>query len=148
MDNANVWFLYVAGASDIVLKAIACVINSTVFSVLAKAGANPQSGGYYKFNKQFLSPVPFPSNAIVSNETHCVERLSNLYNEIVELQSAYLNSQPFHRQFVSAQLDNRWMEIDMICNEMYGLADNQIEKVNSIGRTVSRVCLLEGDIDG
>ena len=148
MDNSNVWFIYVDGASNDVIKAIACVVNSTIFSVLAKSGANPQSGGYYKFNKQFISPVPFPTNAIQTNENRCVNRLSDLYSEIIDLQNLYLNSQQFQRPFVSTQLENKWEELDCICNDIYGLSDEQIEKVNAIGRTVSRVSLLEEDVNG
>ena len=62
MDNSNVWCITVNGASTELMQAITCIINSTIFTVLGKSGANPQSGGYYKFNKQFLTPIPFPIN--------------------------------------------------------------------------------------
>ena len=61
MDNSNVWFITINNSPEDIMKAITCIINSTAFSVLAKAGANPQLNNYYKFNKQFLSPVPFPN---------------------------------------------------------------------------------------
>ena len=40
------------------------IINSTPFSVFAKAKANPQQNGYNKFNKQFLIDVPFPMDLL------------------------------------------------------------------------------------
>ena len=85
MDNSNVWFVYVDGATDSLMKAITCVVNSTIFSVLSKSGANPQAGGYYKFNKQFLAPIPFPSSKL-KNNSPVVTKLSSLYDDIVELQ--------------------------------------------------------------
>ena len=36
MDNANVWFITVKGASADLMKAITCIINSTIFTVLGK----------------------------------------------------------------------------------------------------------------
>ena len=43
MDNANVWFITLADVDSKVMKAITCTINSTIFSVLGKADANPQT---------------------------------------------------------------------------------------------------------
>lgn len=47
MDNSNVWFINIDQNDEVELKAITMIINSTVFSVFAKSGANPQSGGYF-----------------------------------------------------------------------------------------------------
>ena len=61
MDNANVWFVRIEDGDEHLMKAIAGLMNSTVFSVLAKLKANPQSGGYFKFNKQFIINFIFKS---------------------------------------------------------------------------------------
>ena len=69
MDNSNVWFLNYHGSDVIVMKAITMIINSTLFSVLGKCGANPASNGYYKFNKQFIEPIPLPNKKITPTNT-------------------------------------------------------------------------------
>ena len=42
-DNANIYFVELEDKSDDNLYAISAIINSTVFSVLARSIANPQS---------------------------------------------------------------------------------------------------------
>ena len=59
-DNANMFFVQLQEITDDKLYAMAAIINSTPFAYFAKSIANPQQGGFYKFNKQFLDPVPFP----------------------------------------------------------------------------------------
>ena len=140
MDNSNVWFITVEDASDDIMKAITCIINSTVFSVLAKAGANPQLNNYYKFNKQFLEPVPFPVEMLYSGKN--VEDLANLYNDISQIQNIYLNSTFVSRVNIAEHLNERWSRLDSICNELYGLSEADITMINEIGRTVDRVDLL------
>ena len=141
MDNANVWFMTVEGADESTMKAITCVINSTVFSVLGKSGANPQSGGYYKFNKQFLSPIPFPSQGI-TEDAESVSELAHLYDDIFTLQSRYLSANPMQKETIANNLDFKWNALDNICYRLYGLSEEEIDKVASIGRTVSRIELL------
>ena len=62
-DNANMFFIQIDKPDEKHLYAIAAIINSTIFNTFARSIANPQQGGYYKFNKQFLDPVPFPKDA-------------------------------------------------------------------------------------
>ena len=59
-DNANMFFVQIDDITDDRLYALAGIINSTPFAFFAKTIANPQQNGYFKFNKQFLDPVPFP----------------------------------------------------------------------------------------
>jgi len=143
MDNANVWFVTIDRASDTLMKAIACIINSSVYSVLAKAGANPQSGGYYKFNKQFLEPVALPC-ASITEDAHEVSRLAQLYDEIFTLQDMWIHSTPTRRDVLDGVIEARWAEIDLICEILYSLTQEEKELVNGIGRTVSRIDLLSG----
>jgi hypothetical protein len=143
MDNANVWFISVAGASHNVMKAIACIINSTVFSVLGKAGANPQSGGYYKFNKQFLAPIPFPSAKITDNST-TISHLASLHDEIVDLQSRYISTVPAIKELISHTLASKWDELDDITYELYEITDDEKTLIISEGRSINRIELLDG----
>lgn len=143
MDNANVWFVTIDDASETIMKAITCIMNSTVFSVLAKSGANPQRGGYYKFNRQFIDPVAFPCNS-VTEENPYVIRLSELYNEISSLQDLWLSVIPTRKETIAAVIEVKWIEVDNICLKLYQLTEEEISLINGVGRTVSRVELLEG----
>lgn len=143
MDNANVWFITVKDASDDLMKAITCIINSTIFTVLGKSGANPQSGGYYKFNKQFLMPIPFPVKEIVE-KAKCVAELNKYYSEISELQEQYLSATSNTKEIIAGQLEQLWSELDNICFGLYKVTDHERQQIINIGRTVSRIDLLNG----
>jgi len=143
MDNANVWFVKVAGADDAEIKALTAIINSTVFSVLAKATANPQSGGYYKFNKQFLFPVPFPSKNITKNK-EIIDRLTLLHDEIATLQNNFTASTPTGRDIARSALEKKWSELDQVCIELYELDEAQTQLIINEGRTICRIDLMGG----
>lgn len=143
MDNANVWFVKIDNASDDILKAICAIVNSTIFSVLAKAKANPQSGGYYKLNKQFLMPVPFPSKNIIDSNP-LVKKLAELSDEISESQEIYLTSTPNTKEVIRRLLEQKWHDLDNICYELYQVTDKQMAVIQSVGRSVDRVKLLDG----
>lgn len=143
MDNANVWFITVDGASTDLMKAITCIINSTIFTVLGKSGANPQSGGYYKFNKQFLMPIPFPNEA-VTEKADCVTKLAKYYTEISELQEQYLSATFNTKEIIAGQLRQLWAELDDICYSLYKVTDQEKQQIINMGRTVSRIDLLNG----
>jgi hypothetical protein len=76
-DNANVFFIDTPDKDENSLYALSAVINSTVYSVLARSIANPQTNGYFKFNKQFLAPVPFPLGTFQQN-TQLKSRLAKV----------------------------------------------------------------------
>lgn len=143
MDNANVWFITIDGADHRTMKAVTCIINSTVFSVLGKAGANPQSGGYFKFNKQFLVPIPFPIKEISTNK-NIIDCLSNMYDEISALQEEYLSAIVSKKRTLRHSLEAKWNALDEICYKLYELTDDDIRIVSEEGRTIDRIELLEG----
>lgn len=142
MDNSNVWFINIDTDEDIELKAIAMIINSTVFSVFAKSGANPQSGGYCKFNKQFLSPVPFP-NAKMNKDDENAQRLSRLYDEIVSIMEQYKNTSEQNAIYYESVLESKWEEVDEVCEDMYELELLDRHEIRKMGRTLSRINGLE-----
>ena len=143
MDNSNVWFIYVDGASDSLMKAIACIINSTIFSVLGKSGANPQAGDYYKFNKQFLAPIPFPSSKLKKNSA-TIDILAQLYDDIAELQNQYIHSSSAVKEMLVHSLNRKWRELDDICYELYEVSDVERKQISDLGRTIDRIELLDG----
>ncbi len=140
MDNSNVWFITIDGADDSLMRAFACLANSTVFSVLAKAGANPQLNGYYKLNKQFLRPIPVPTKALKTSKN--INVLSAFYDEISELQKAYLKAVGSKKENIASVLEAKWDSLDYFCNDLYELTDEEVSKINAMGRT-SRVALLK-----
>lgn len=141
MDNANVWFVRIDGASEMLMKSIAAIINSTVFSVLAKADANPQRGGYFKFNKQFLNPVPFPSRRLVSDLT-MQRKLAALHDELRALEVRWCGENTNHRALTAAVLKRKWMTLDACCGELYGLTETEAAVIEGVGRSVDRTRLL------
>lgn len=146
MDNANVWFLNLDGENDDVMKALTLIINSTVFSAFAKSGANPQSGGYYKFNKQFLTPVPMPNEKLVEENEQILE-LSKLYDEIDEMQIQYDNSNAYNKVFTERVLEKLWLDVDNLCYRFYEIEENDLDEIVKVGRTINRVTGESGESD-
>lgn len=142
MDNSNVWFINIDQNDEVELKAITMIINSTVFSVFAKSGANPQSGGYFKFNKQFLTPVPFPCSKFGRGDVH-TEKLSGLYDEIKRIMGVYKNASEQNYLYYESVLDAKWIEVDEICAEMYNIEPCDKEEIQKVGRALDRVTGLE-----
>ena len=143
MDNANVWFITLTDVDSKVMKAITCTINSTIFSVLGKAGANPQTGEYYKFNKQFLTPIPLPA-ARLRPESEDVQRLSTMFDEISELQDRYLSATQNQKEIFKRALKEKWTALDNACFDLYEVTDSEKAQIQAIGRTISRIDLLNG----
>ena len=90
-DNANMFFYEIEEGNKTELYSISGIVNSVIFSVLARSIANPQTNGYFKFNKQFLEPIPFPVSAFLSN-TNLKEEISQISQAIEQLQGRYINS--------------------------------------------------------
>jgi hypothetical protein len=141
MDNANVWFVCVDRGSDVLMKAMAAIINSTVFSVLGKLKANPQANGYYKFNKQFLAPIPFPSNTLVASPAK-QKKLSALAEEIGKIERKYLQTTASRQELFAQRLGALWEELDSLVEDLYGLDCDERVAVRKIGRSVDRIKLL------
>ena len=141
MDNANVWFVSISNADETMMKAVASLINSTVFSVLAKVDANPQSGGYFKFNKQFLFPVPFPSERLVA-ETGIRRELALLHDDIQKLEIRWCSESQNHRMLTASALIKKWRRLDDCSDRLYGLTEKEKTIVRKVGRTIDRTSLL------
>ena len=144
MDNSNVWFITLDDDNILYIKSIAMIINSTPFSVFAKAKANPQQNGYNKFNKQFLIDVPFPMDLLKDEDM--LKELSNYYDEIFELQERYIVSPGNLKSIIKDKLNNIWTCVDNISYKLYKLSDDEINIIENYGRTVNRVELI-GDND-
>ena len=110
-DNANMWFVQIPDVDESKLYAIAGVINSTLFSVLARSIANPQDGGYFKFNKQFIEPVPFPTETFLANEDLRL-RIADKAGEIEARQHQYTESGEASRNVLRTVLNQLWIQLD------------------------------------
>lgn len=142
-DNANMFFIDIPNKSNENLYAIAGVINSTLFSVLARSIALEQQNGYFKFNKQFIDPIPFPKERFENNDVF-VNKISELSLKIKELQEAYTNSTPRQEKVLRNQLLRVWNELDTKVFELYELEDSEIDFFLHRGRNIDRVGIING----
>lgn len=141
-DNANVFFINTPQKDDNSLYALSAIINSTVYSVLARSIANPQSNGYFKFNKQFLEPIPFPVSNFRENE-QLKSDLAVVAKRIDELQANYKSSSPTQQRSIARLLTIQWNTLDELCYQLYGLTDADKSFFNDRGRNVNRIQLLK-----
>lgn len=140
-DNANMYFIDLPDKSDINLFAVAGIINSTIFSVLARPVANPQSGGYFKFNKQFIEPLPFPKENFNSN-IGLVTEISVLAQTIQQTQEQYKHSSPRQKTILKATLSDYWANLESKVYQLYDLTVDQISFFNERGRNINRLEIL------
>lgn len=143
MDNSNVWFINLDSGDDMVFKALTMIFNSTVFSVLAKSGAIALRGGYYKFNKQYLNPVPLPNEKLVPGNLK-IRELADYYEELTGLQEKYEKAEQHNKIYFKSIMEHKWEKVDRICNEFYGLDVNDWTEIEKVGRVVDRVTGKEG----
>lgn len=143
-DNANVFFIDTPEKDENTLYALSAIINSTIYSVLARSIANPQSNGYFKFNKQFLEPVPFPCEIFI-NDTELKLQLANVAKQIENLQNMFKTSSPTQKKGVKILLSKQWSLLDELCYQFYGLTADEKAFFNNRGRNVDRIKTLKGE---
>ncbi|OGR59995.1 MAG: hypothetical protein A2X34_08835, partial [Elusimicrobia bacterium GWC2_51_8] len=136
-DNANVNFLKVEDADTNTHLALAAIINSTTFSVLARLGANPQSGGHFKFNKQFLWPIPFPSKNFISNSS-TRDGLASLTNNIERTQRHLIAAHSSKKEPLKQLLNHYWEQLDTLVEDLYKLTKNERTLIQREGRATDR----------
>ena len=141
-DNANMFFIEIPNKSERNLYAIAGIINSTLFSVLARSIALSQQNGYFKFNKQFIEPIPFPKVNFNTNND-LVEQTSALAQNIEENQKQYTRASPRQKTTLKNLLESHWNALDSKVYELYDLTDNQISFFNEKGRNINRIEILD-----
>lgn len=140
-DNANVFFIEVPHKDEITLYALSAIINSTIYSVLTRSIANPQSNGYFKFNKQFLEPVPFPCTAFSENGV-LREQLANAAKDIKNLQLKFKTSSLRQKRTYERMLLTKWKLVDDICYQLYNLTEDEINFFKNRGRNIDRIDIL------
>ncbi len=135
-DNANMFFIQIPDVTDDKLYAMAALINSTPFAYFAKSIANPQQGNFYKFNKQFLDPVPFPRDKFRSFGKS-MQQLASVARHIEETNTAIMTNISSAPRLYPL-LNNLWDEVDRLCCELYGLTETEKESIMSNPRTDHR----------
>lgn len=119
-DNANMFFIQVDTIDETHLYALAAIINSTIFNSFARSIANPQQGGYYKFNKQFLDPVPVPKEAFLNGDKN-IQKLSKIAKRIEKLNEQIKNGLGTQTSGLLLSLQNQWQQLDKVCDKLYGI---------------------------
>ena len=121
LDNANIYFLKEPTDDLDKMYAIAAIVNSTPFSSFAKCYAQPQSGGYWKFNKQALQEIPFPVDALRSKDQRIMQ-LVQLGKRLEELQARKKTMGTLSERIQPA-IDSCWKKVDEICDILFGLSE-------------------------
>lgn len=140
MDNSNVWFITINESTEKLMKAVTCIINSTIFSTLAKCGANPQRGGYYKFNKQFIEPIPLPIDNIKSEEC---EDFEEIYDKLIGLQNKYIEASVNQKTYLYDTLKREWNKLDELSEKIYNLDDEDKKVLSMYQRSEDRIKILK-----
>lgn len=141
-DNANMFFIDIPDKSETNLYAVAGIINSTVFSVFARSIANPQQNGYFKFNKQFIEPIPFPKEDFEQNP-ELITEIARLSKRIEKKQHQYRNSTPRQQNIIRNVLNSLWNTLENGVCELYGLSDEKTEFFMQRGRNVNRIQIID-----
>lgn len=129
LDNANMWGLTFGEKSDEFYEAVTAVLNSTVFNTLAIYFANPQRGNYYKLNKQFMLPVPFPYEKIENDKT-LQKKLSDLVKEIIDKQEKINNPLiESKKQVLETLIQRLYLQLDTIVCDLYELNSEEIAMI-------------------
>lgn len=123
-DNANMFFVQLPNIDETHLYALAGIISSTIFSTFARSIANPQQGGYYKFNKQFLDPVPVPRDEFLTGSRR-ISRLANIARNIERINEQLRAAVGGQRSGLEAALRGLWRELDKECDKLYGLSKTE-----------------------
>jgi type I restriction-modification system DNA methylase subunit len=141
-DNANMFFIDILDKKERNLYALAGVINSTLFSVLARSIAMEQQNGYFKFNKQFIEPIPFPNDNFENNQM-IVSTISELSQKIKQMQNSYKNGTPRQKNIFKNQLNILWKTLDDNVFLLYELDEDEKSIFRTRGRNINRVGVLD-----
>lgn len=123
-DNANMFFIQLNNINETHLYALAAIINSTIFNTFARSIANPQQGGYYKFNKQFLDPVPVPKEELLLGGRQ-IAKLARIAQRIEQTNEQLRSAVGGQTSGLENALHSLWNELDKLCDKLYGLTKKE-----------------------
>jgi hypothetical protein len=140
-DNVRMNSIAFRNATITQLKSLACLVNSTTFSALARLKAGLSDSGWRQFNRQYAELVPFPIAII--NDPDTVKTLSDLADKIGDLQTKSISaSTEGAKTGFRATIESLWRQLDGIVEEVYGLTKSQKEVLKKYPRKVNRFDLL------
>lgn len=122
-DNVNINFIQLPQIDD-AAYALAGIVNSKIFGTLARNIANPSSGNYSKYNKEFLSQVPFP-NHIFTKGRHMLTDISLLSKQIERFCQLSGSATPSEKVSLSRALKVLWNRLDEAVAAAYGLTPDE-----------------------
>ncbi|MCA9694503.1 MAG: Eco57I restriction-modification methylase domain-containing protein, partial [Myxococcales bacterium] len=134
-DNVNVNALVVDGDAAL-LKALCVVINSSLFSALARHEAGMNASGWRKLNRQYLARVPLPLPRLRRRR----RRLAALADELTGLQAAWIDGAT--RADTEVALARAWQQVDAAVAALYELDDAGRAALADAPRQVDRIALL------
>lgn len=141
-DNANMFFIDIPNKDENNLYAVASIINSALFSVCARSIANPQQNGYFKFNKQFIEPIPFPK-VNYENNLELIREIASLGKDIERIQNQFISATPRQKNILRNTLNSLWIMLDAKVYELYQLSAAEVEFFTQRGRNINRIEIIE-----
>lgn len=108
---------------------------------MARAIALKQQNGYFKFNKQFIEPIPFPKEVFEDNPS-LVSQIADISKTIQEKQEIYKNAIPKQKNMLKTILNRLWSQLDELVFDLYELNQEDREFFLSKGRNIDRVEVL------
>jgi predicted phage-related endonuclease len=101
-----------------------------------------QQNGYFKFNKQFIEPIPFPNDNFENNQM-IVSTISELSQKIKQMQNSYKNGTPRQKNIFKNQLNILWKTLDDNVFLLYELDEDEKSIFRTRGRNINRVGVLD-----
>ncbi|MES5861050.1 Eco57I restriction-modification methylase domain-containing protein [Lacticaseibacillus paracasei] len=128
-DNSNLNAIVDHNNDTDLLKALATIMNSKIFNLLAIGVSGDQQNGYHKFNKQYIGIVPVPE---LTNEEK--QFFSQLYDKIVKVTASIENSFGDMQEKLFDILHSLDTEINNKVDEIYRISnDRRKELLKMIG---------------
>lgn len=140
-DNVRINSLSIDGPPELLLT-IAAVMNSSLFSALARVKAGLSDGGWRQFNRQYAELVPLPLARLRLPQWQ--DALAKIATRIQGLQDEWLSVEiEGERGSLAAALERAWTDLDRHVEELYELEDADREIARRYPRIVDRVSLIQ-----
>jgi hypothetical protein len=140
-DNVNINSISFADSGIDRLNALAAVINSSLFSALARLKSGLNDAGWRKFNRQYAELVPLP--AAVLEDGAIIKILSKMADDISGLQNKSLSTDSEGaRAGFRAAIESLWNQLDVAVEAAYQLTNAQKSVLKKYPRRINRFDLL------
>ena len=79
----------------------------------------------------------------MNKEDTSVQRLSRLYDEIINITELYNGANERNKIYYESILGSKWKEVDEVCETMYELEEVDVREIRKTGRKLNRITGLE-----